>query len=209
MERYFFYTSNQGRGHKYPIVKNEQGDVMVYDRKTIKPLPQFKDRLLRDNLISGKEQIDRFIEKCVEVKVNSIGELCGWLDKYDNLVSKKREAEEFLKDADNNLFKILKEETNMYPDKPGMQKKSYAETKAMGCTDIVYWDGEPQTNPETGNEFFTPDDARSLFTQLKEKHADDIEDEFDEVWTASNYIWEKADLLEDLIWQEENGLFQE
>lgn len=225
---YYFYTSNQGRGRKYPIVKNEQGDVMVYDRKTIKPLPQFTDRLLRDNLALEKEQIDRFFDwKCIEVKVNSISELCGWLDKYDKLVLKKRAAEESLKNAENNLFKILKEETNMYPDKPGMPKKSYSETKAMGCTDIVYWKYESLTNPETGNEFFRPEEAKKLLENRKKEYFEKYKNELEEKEKEHNkgndyhfpdeiedindscYIWENADLLEDLVWQEEKGLFQE
>ncbi len=221
MERYFFYTSNQGRGYKYPLVKNEQGEVMVYDRKTIKPLPQFTDKLLHDNLVLEKEQIDRFVNKCIEVKVNSIDGLCGWLDKYDNLVSKKQAAEEFLRDADNNLLKILKEETNMYPDmycdKP---KKSYAETKTMGCTDIVYWEYESIINPETGNEFFRPEQAKEILENRKKEYLEKYKDELAEKEKMQNeggdlnfpgeieniddscYIWDAGDYLDDLIDEE-------
>lgn len=205
MEKFFFYTSNQGRGKTYPILKNENGNVMVYDRETVKPLPQFTDKLLRDKLILEKEQIEQFFAECVEVKVNSIDELCVWLNKYDKLLLEKRKAEDALRVADLNLVKILKEETYKYPD---LKKLSYAETKAMGCTDIVYWNSEPVTNPETGNEFFTPEDAKKVFETLKKEHADEIEDEFDDTWTASNYIWENSAHLEDLVWEEENGIWQ-
>lgn len=99
---------------------------------------------------------------------------------------------------------------------------TYKETKEMGCTDIVYWKSEPQTNPKTGNEFFTPEDAKSLFVKLKEEHAKEIEEELNDIifkhnisededefdaeyyWKIDNYIWEDAANLDDLIQEEEN-----
>ena len=99
---------------------------------------------------------------------------------------------------------------------------TYKETKEMGCTDIVYWKSEPQTNPKTGNEFFTPEDAKSLFVKLKEEHAKEIEEELNDIifkhnisededefdaeyyWNIDNYIWQDAANLDDLIQEEEN-----
>lgn len=61
-----------------------------------------------------------------------------------------------------NLLETERKDTSMYSKHAEPVKKSYTETKAMGCTDIVYWDGEPQTNPKTGNEFFAPECKDSL-----------------------------------------------
>lgn len=199
MERFFYYTSNQGKGRTYPVVKNEKGVFMVYDRKDKRLLPQFTDKLLHDNGIHEKGQLELFEMKCVEVKVNSIDDLCAWLERYDKISSEIKNAEETLHIAKNILHNMLKENTYMYPD---VQRITYAETKAMGCTDIVYRNDEQMINPKTGNEFFAPEDAKKTFETIKKEHAGEIENEFNEVWTASNYIWEEADLLDDLIMEE-------
>lgn len=217
MEKYFFYVSNQGRGYAYPIVKNGEGNFMIYDRKSKRPLPQATKELLHDLLIYEKSQMEQFEGRLIEVKVDSLDDLCVWLDKYDKAVLEKKAAEEALFTASCHLKKLLREDTNMYPS-----PISYAETKSMGCTDIVYWKSEPQTNPKTGNEFFTPEDAKILFAKLKEEHAKEIEeeinvikskhnisendDEFDaeEYWKTDNYIWQDAANLDDLIQEEEN-----
>ena len=193
---------------------------MVFDRKTKKPLVQFTEKLLHDNLIYEEEQLEYFERKCVEVKVNSLDELCDWLDKYDNLLLKKQAAESSLRDAENDLFKILKKETNMYPDKPDKPKKSYAETKAMGCTDIVYWEYESIINPETGNEFFKPEEAKEILANRKKEYFEKFKDELAEKKKMQNeggdyrfpgeiddiddscYIWDAGDYLDDLIDEE-------
>ena len=92
---------------------------------------------------------------------------------------------------------------------------TYKETKEMGNTDIVYWNSEPIINPITGNVFFAPNDAKAIFEKLKIEHCDEIIKEkeclgelFEEVWGASNYIWEAAASLDDLIYEEDKDLFQ-
>ncbi len=186
-------------------MKNEEGDFMVYDREEKRPLPQFTNKLLHDNLIFEDSQMDQFEKKLVQVKVNSIDDLCVWLEKYDKKTSEVDVAEERLSIAKNNLHMMLKEDTYMYPN---VHRITYAETKAMGCTDVVYWNDEPQTNPKTGNEFFTPEDAKEKFETLKTEQAEEIEDELDDAWTASHYIWKDAAWLDDLVYEEENGLPQ-
>lgn len=221
MEKKFFYVSNRGRGYAYPIVKNGEGNFMIYDRKSKRPLPQATKKLLHDLHIYEKSQMEQFEGRLIEVKVDSLDDLCVWLDKYDKAVLEKKAAEAALSTANYHLKKLLTEDTNMYPS-----PISYAETKSIGCTDIVYWKSEPQINPKTGNEFFTPEDAKILFAKLKEEHAEEIEEELnaykskhnisenyaefdaEEYWKTDNYIWEEAALLDDKIFEEENGLFQ-
>lgn len=231
MDNYYFYTANQGRGNVYPVVKNEEGQFMIYDMETKQPLPEFTTKLLHDLLIFESDQISRFEDRCTKVRVNSLGDLFAWLAKYNKISTEKTAAEDALCTAKDNLFAMLKEDTDMFPDNSPI---TYAETKVMGCTDIVYWNGEPVTNPETNNEFFTPEDAKEVFAKLKaeevfaklkDEHAEEIEkvlsdlqqkyvenqdDESDpmEDWSASNYIWEQADLLDDLIYEETNKLWE-
>lgn len=93
MEKYFFYVSNQGRGYAYPIVKNGEGNFMIYDRKSKRPLPQATKELLHDLLIYEKSQMEQFEGRLIEVKVDSLDDLCVWLDKYDKAVLEKKAAE--------------------------------------------------------------------------------------------------------------------
>ena len=192
MEKFFYYNTNNGG--RLPVVMNENGSYTIYDRKSRKPLQAFTDKMIHS---FGKNGQQIFEKRCTLVRVKSLEDLFERMDKADKLT-------EIIIRAQNELYKAESQRKKLlYP------VLSYADTKSMECTDIVYWNGEPQTNPVTGNEFFTPEDAKTLFAKLKVEHADEIEDEDDEGWQVSNYIWENAGLLEDLIFEEENGLFQD
>lgn len=191
MKKYFYY--NTKNGGMLPVMKHEDGSFTIYDLKSRKPLQAFTDRLIHS---FGKEGLQIFERRCTMVRVKNLEELFERMDKAEQLSKTIIRTQKELHEAENQRHSLL------YP------VLSYVDTKSMGCTDIVYWDGEPQHNPMTGNEFFTPEDAKTLFNKLKVEHANEIEYESDEVWTASNYIWENADLLEDLVWEEENSLFQ-
>lgn len=103
---------------------------------------------------------------------------------------------------------------------------TYKETKEKGYTDIVYWKNEPIINPKTGNEFFSPEDAEETFKKLKTDNAKEIAEELEKIkenrhidddeveftaeyfWEIENYIWKDAACLDDLVYEEENGLPQ-
>lgn len=194
MKHYYFYTSNQGNGKTYPVVKDENGQLIVYDCDTKKTLPDLKKQILRCREICES----RLVDYCEEINVNTLDELCIKAKEYEELRREWLRHISFQAESAGKLIQFKKSYfTSQIPT-------TYAKTKKMGCTDIVYWNNEPQINPKTNNEFFTPEDAGDLFEKLKQEHADEIEDEEDEVWKASNYIWEQAALLDDLIWEEKN-----
>lgn len=190
MEKFFYYNTKNGK--KLPVVKNGNGDYTIFNQRNRKPLQSFTDKLIHS---FGKNGRQIFENHCTVARVKSLDDLFDRMDKADKLLEIVIHAENELREAKEKIRSLL------YP------VLSYTETKAMGCTDIVYWDGEPQANPETGNEFFTPEDAKALYTKLKEVHADEIEDEDDEAWIASNHIWKDAASLEDLVLEEEEGLW--
>lgn len=93
---------------------------------------------------------------------------------------------------------------------------TYKEAKEMGCTDMVCWNNECVINPKTGNEFFTPEDARTTFQNLMFENAVEIEEmrkeyneaddimDFDEFFRVDHYINENAPQLDDFIDDEVN-----
>jgi len=91
---------------------------------------------------------------------------------------------------------------------------TYKETKEMGCTDMVYWDNEPVINPKTGNEFFSPSDAKIAFQRLMAENKETIDEDrlnsddkeqFEEVFKVTHYVNEYAPQLDDFIDDEERG----
>ncbi|MBO6031409.1 MAG: hypothetical protein J6Q22_08045 [Prevotella sp.] len=182
-----FYYYNTGNGRKCPVMKNDDGGYTIYDLKSRKPLKGLTDKLIHS---FGKDGLRIFEKRCTIARVKGLEDLFDRMDKADKLT-------EIIIRLDKELYEAASQRKSLlYP------VLSYADTKSMGCTDIVYWDNERQNNPETGNEFFRPQDAINLFEKLKMEYADEIEDEHDEVWQCTHYIWHNADLLDDLIQEE-------
>lgn len=206
MEKFFYYNTKNGK--ILPVVKNGNGDYTIFNQRSRKPLQSFTDKLIHS---FGKNGRQIFENHCTVARVKSLDDLFDRMDKADKLLEIVIHAENELREAKEKIRSLL------YP------VLSYTETKAMGCTDIVYWDGEPQTNPKTGNEFFAPEDAKILFASLKAEKAKEIaeklreivlehnisedEDEFDAeyYWNLDNYIWEEAANLDDLIDEEKKN----
>ena len=199
-KKFYYYLSKEG--NKLPLVI-EDGRITIFDRKNKKPLQKFTENLLHSFGKNAKHAIQKRI---IEASVNSMDELYVWLDKYDDLYLKLNKA----KDEER---KILNEINSfLYP------RMTYAKTKEIGCTDIVYWDNEPIINPKTNNEFFTHEDAVSLLEKKKREYYDEFHNELKEkknceekghtlsfpgeIDMESSYIWEDAAMLDDLIEEE-------
>jgi hypothetical protein len=203
MKNFYYYSTKDGG--KSPVVMNENGIITIFNRKG-KPLQKFTDNLLHS---FDKDSVKRFLKRCTEVNVQSLTELLDWINLYDKLSLNVSLAECNLNEAKKELYSFL------YP------VKTYVETKAMGCTDIVYWNYEPVENPKTRNEFFTPEDAIATLNSKKREYEEMYHDELmekerlqadggdlrfcGETDMESCYIWDAADYLDDLIDLEEKG----
>jgi hypothetical protein len=200
----YFYYSTKGGG-KSPVVMNENGIFTIFDRNG-KPLQKHTDNLLHS---FGEDSVKKFLKRCTELNVHSLTELLDWQNQYEKLSFDISLAERNLYEAKKELYSFL------YPI------KTYLETKAMGCTDIVYWNYEPIENPKTRNEFFTPEDAKATLNSMKREYEEKYHDNLiekerlqseginlhfpGEIDMESCYIWDAGDYLDDLIDQEEKG----
>ncbi len=204
MKRYYYYNSNNGG--KLPVMKNEDGSYTIFDCKTKKPQQKFTDKMIHS---FGKNGRDIFEKRCTIVRVKSMEELLDRMDKaqklYDVVIRAQKELFEAQTQIQSLLYPIL----------------TYTETKAMGCTDIIYWKNEPITNPETGNEFFKPEEANEILTNRKKEYLENFKNYLEEKKKMQNeggdfhfpgeiediddscYIWDAEDYLDDLI-DEEN-----
>ena len=203
MEKYFYF--NTKNGGILPVVMNEDGSYTIYDQKSRKPLQSFTDKMIHS---FGKNGRQIFEKRCILVRVKSLEDLFERMDKADKLTEIIIRAQNDLLEAENQrnllLFPVL----------------TYTETKAMGCTDIVYWEYESIINPETGNEFFRPEEAKEILANRKkeyfEKYKDDLTEkekmqteggnyyfpgEIEDI-DYSCYIWQAEDYLNDLIDEE-------
>ena len=204
MKRYYYYNSNNGG--KLPVMKNEDGSYTIFDCKTKKAQQKFTDRMIHS---FGKNGRDIFEKRCTIVRVKSMEELLDRMDKAQKLYDVVIRAQKELLEAQTQIQSLL------YPI------LTYTETKAMGCTDIIYWKNEPITNPETGNEFFKPEEANEILTNRKKEYLENFKNYLEEKKKMQNeggdfhfpgeiediddscYIWDAEDYLDDLI-DEEN-----
>ena len=209
MTRYFYYRTNNGG--RLPVVMNEDGSYTIYNQKNRKPLQSFTNKMIRS---FGKNGLQVFQNRCEIARVKDLEDLFDRMDKADKLLTVVIRAQNELYDAKKQMNEVL------YPE------LTYADTKAMGCTAIVYWQYESLTNPETGNEFFRPEEAKKILENRKKEYFEKYKNELEEKEKEHNkgneyhfpdeiedindscYIWENAVLLEDLVWQEEKGLLQ-
>ena len=194
MKKYYFYTSNQENGKTYPVVKDEKDQLMMYDCDTKKPLSYLKKQIPRCRDINESQLVDF----CEKINVNTLDELCIKAKEYEELRHIKIQEESNFHSA---CAKVVQFENCNFISRIPM---TYKETKAMGCTDIVYWEGETLTNPKTRNEFFSHQDAVSLLENKKQEYLETYKDE-GEIDLDTCYIWEEAARLDDLIWEEENN----
>ena len=197
METFFYYTAKEGA--KHPVVLDETGNYAFYING--KPQRKFTDNFLRS---LGKNREKVLNKRLTEVNVGSLEELLNYLSTYNELEYKLSIAENEVRRCKQALKNFLN------------PKKTYLETREMGCTDMVCWNNEFVVNPKTGNEFFTPEDAKTTFQNLMDENAEEIEEmrkeyneddnimDFDEFFQTDHYINDNAPQLDDLIYDEEN-----
>ncbi len=203
MNKYFYYNSNSGG--RLPVEMNEKGNYTIYDQRTREPLQLFTDKMIHS---FGKNGRQIFEKHCTLVRVKCLEELFERMDKADKLleiiIRAQNELSEAISQRNSLLFPVL----------------SYADTKAMGCTDVIYWEYESIMNPETGNEFFKPEDAKEILANRKKEYLEKFKDELAEKEKMQNeggdyhfpgeiediedscYIWDAEDYLDDLIDEE-------
>ena len=204
MEKYFYYNTNNGG--ILPVVMNEDGSYTIYDQKSRKPQQSFTDKMIHS---FGKNGRQIFEKRCTQVRVKCLDDLFERMDKADKFSEIITRAQNELLEAENQRISLL------FP------VLTYAETKAMGCTDIVYWEYESIINPETGNEFFKPEEAKEVLANRKKEYYEKYKDDLAEKEKIQNeggdfhfpgeieniddscYIWDAEDYLDDLI-DEEN-----
>lgn len=203
MKKYFYFNANNGG--RLPVVMNEDGSYTIFDQKSRKPLQSYTDKMIHS---FGKNGCQIFEKRLIRARVKSIEDLIERMDKADKLTEIIIRAQDELYAAENQrkslLFPVL----------------TYAETKEMGCTDIVYWQYESILNPETGNEFFKPEEAKEILNNRKKEYYEKYKDELAEKKKMQNeggdlhfpdeiediddscYIWDAGDYLDDLIDEE-------
>ena len=197
-----YYQSNT---RMYPVKVREDGSVVLCDPRNGKALEQ------QTKSISSKfgGNTEAILSICKDSPARDLKEFSVWARKIETARAKKMQAEVDLQSANMELKKL----ENRVKD------YSYAETKAMGCIAQVDWDGETLENPKTGNEFFTPEDAKAILDSLYEQHREEIEKQrkewwggpkeypisFDDYFRMSNNVCEDAsEFLDDLIAEEED-----
>jgi len=200
MERYLYYNTNNGR--LLPVVMNEDGSYTIYDQRSKKPLQSFTNKMIHSFGKNGKQI---FKKHCTLARVKCLDDLFERMDKADKLTEIIIRAQNELYEAESQRKSLL------YP------VLSYAETKSMGCTDIVYWENEPIINPETGNEFFKSEEAKEILANCKKEYLEKFKNELAEKKKMQNeggdfhflgeieniedscYIWDAGDYLDNLI----------
>lgn len=188
-------------------VEMKDGNLVVWDLTCMKPLK---------NNISvvqpwGTEE-NFYNNACTESPAQTLEEMRIWKRNIDDAMARKRQAEMDLAQAEHDLEKL----------EHRVKDFSYAETKAMGCTYQLEWDNEYVTNPKTGNEFWTEEDAKAKYWELNEQNKEKIEREreewggdddpdnpisFDDYFRNGNDFVDASDYLDDLIEEEEQGVF--
>ncbi len=211
-----FFIGRQNK--RVPVVLSEDGTITFYDLSG-EPDHDLTSRMMH---VWSEEIRKHFsdLNRCETTPAKTLEELIEWTNKVTN-------AEQRLLEAKKQIEILAKEplaiERSIIKDLAWLQhrlkeKYTYQETLQMGCTDIVYWNNESLTNPKTGNEFFTPEDAKSILQSMKssyleknyyylqEKKKDEEKgEEFHfpgEIDMEYCYIWENADLLYDLVDEE-------
>ena len=194
-----YYQSNT---RMYPVEVREDGSIMLHHAQTGEPLKQ-----QTANMIRTFGSVDALLKSCKESPAHDLNEFSKWASKVESAKGRKMKAEAMLNAAEYELKKLQHRVKNY----------SYAETKAMGCIAQVDWDGETLENPKTGNEFFTPEDAKATYESLYEQDREEIEKQrkewwggpkdypisFDDYFRMNHEVCEDAsDFLDDLVEEE-------
>ena len=190
----------------YAVEVREDGRIMLHHAQTGAPLEEQTRNMLRTF-----GSVDALLRECKDSPARDLREFALWSSRVETAKARKWKAELALSSATQELEKLQHR----------MKDYSYAETKAMGCIAQVLWDSEDLENPKTGNEFFTPEDAKTTYDSLCELHRDEIDKQrkewwggpkeypisFDDFFNMSHGVCEDAsEFLDDLISEEEEDV---
>ena len=184
------YRAKSGIIH--PVKMKDDGTLVIWNLSTMQP---FKNNIAFTRPWGGSDK--NFYENaCVDSPAETLEEMKRWADKIADAQARKRQAELELVEADRELERL----------EMRVEDYSYAKTKEKGLTWCVRFGGEQLTNPKTGNEFFSEEDAKSVYREQVEMRKTEIEENG---WRedVDYYVEDSEDYLDDCVEDEENGAF--
>ena len=182
------YISKSGIIHP---VEMKDGELRVWNLSTMQLEPNTAS-FVRN---WGTEQ-NFYNNACKESPAKDVAEMREWSRKIVDAKARKMQAEWDLAEAEKMLEQLAVRVRNL----------SYAETQELGLTWRVWFNGEYLENTKTGNEFFSEEDAKTVYQQQVEARKDEIErKELRE--DVDYYMDESEDYLDDCVREEEEGVY--
>ena len=184
-------------------VEMKDGKLVIWDLTCMKPMKN-NTSVVRP---WGTEE-NFYNNACTESPARTVEEMRQWKRSIDDALARKQQAAYDMAEAERQLVKL----------ESRVRDYTYVETQKAGYTWQVTWGGEYETNPKTGNEFFSEADAKARYWELYEQHREEIEQKrkewgddevmpFDEYFSGSNDFFEASDYLDDCVNDEEHGAF--